>query len=277
MSAASAQEGAGTLAHRRLGDAGPWVVLLHGIGGGHGAWDEVAPVIAAEGFRVLAVDLPGYGASPPIEPFTLAGCAAAVLRLLDRLDAPAAVLVGHSMGGMIAQELCATWPGRVQALVLVSTSPAFGRADGAWQREFIAARCAPLDAGLGMAALAAQLVPGMVAPAVAAERLAAARALMAAVPESTYRRAIVALAGFDRRSSLAAIGVPTLVLTGDQDRTAPPEVAERMAGKIRGSRCRIVPGAGHLLPIEQPGVFAATVLEFLRPMRTLHPGARDAG
>jgi 3-oxoadipate enol-lactonase len=255
---------AAPLAHLRWGAAGPWIMLLHGIGGGRGGWDATGAALAGSGCRVLAVDLPGYGASPPVEPFDLAGLAAAVLRLLDAVDAERAVLVGHSMGGMIAQELAARSPGRVQALVLVGTSPAFGRPDGQWQREFLRARFAPLDAGLGMAGLAAQLVPTLVAPDLSADRLAAAQALMAGVPESTYRRALAALVGFDRRADLAAIAVSTLVVTGEHDRTAPPEVARRMAAKIPDSECRVVAGAGHLLPLEQPEAFAALLLDFLR-------------
>lgn len=264
------------LAHRRWGRGGPWVLLLHGIGGGSTGWDGVAPVLGDAGCRVVAVDFPGYGGTPPIEPFTLGACAQAIGRLLDHLDAPQAVLVGHSMGGMVAQELVARAPERVRALVLAATSPAFGRPGGDWQREFIAARCAPLDAGCGMTGLAAQLVPALVAAELPAERRAAAQALMAGVPEATYRQAIAALAGFDRRANLGAIAVPTLVITGEHDRTAPPEVARRMADKIRGSRCRIVRGAGHLLPLEQPAAFAAELLDFLRPLRALN-GAEHAG
>jgi 3-oxoadipate enol-lactonase len=196
--------------------------------------------------------------------------------LLDALGAERAVLAGHSMGGMVAQELVARWPERVSALVLVATSPAFGRPDGDWQRDFFAARFAPLDAGLGMAGLAAQLVPTMVASGLDAARLTAARELMAGVPEATYRRAVAALVGFDRRADLARIVVPTLVITGELDRTAPPEVAQRMAARIAASRCIIVPGAGHLLPIEQPAAFAAALLDFLRPGVAPH-GADHGG
>ncbi len=261
---------AAPLAHLRWGATGPWVVLLHGIGGGRGGWDSTGAALAGAGCRALAVDLPGYGASPPVEPFDLTGFAAAVLRLLDAVDAERAVLVGHSMGGMVAQELAARSPGRLQALVLVGTSPAFGRPDGDWQREFVRARCAPLDAGLGMAGLAAQLVPTLVAPGLPADRLAAAQALMAGVPEHTYRRTLAALVGFDRRADLARIAVPTLVVTGEHDRTAPPDVAQRMAARIAASACTIVAGAGHLLPLERPEAFNRVLLAFLRA-RVLAP------
>jgi pimeloyl-ACP methyl ester carboxylesterase len=85
---------------------------------------------------------------------------------------------------------------------------------------------------------------------------------MAGVPEATYRAALAALVAFDRREALPRIGVPTLVLTGEHDRTAPPDVARRMAERIPGSRLALLPGAGHLAPMETPAAFNAALLDF---------------
>jgi pimeloyl-ACP methyl ester carboxylesterase len=256
------------LAHLRWGDSGPLVVLMHGVGGGREAWGDTASgtgaALAGAGFRALAIDFPGYGLSPAIDPYDLAGMASAVERLIRSQGEQSAILVGHSMGGMVAQELAATFADRVAALVLASTSPAFGKPGGDWQQAFLQSRFAPLDAGLGMAGLAAQLVPGMVAPGVPLERQAAAQALMAGVPEATYRLAVAALVAFDRRANLPFLRVPTLVITGEHDRTAAPEVARRMAERIEGSQLQIVPGAGHLLNIEQPEAFNSALLRFLK-------------
>jgi pimeloyl-ACP methyl ester carboxylesterase len=256
------------LAHLRWGDTGPLVVLMHGVGGGREAWGDAAsgtgPALAEAGCRALAIDFPGYGLSPAIDPFDLAGMAASVQRLIESTGERRAVLVGHSMGGMVAQELAALSPEHVSALVLASTSPAFGKPGGDWQQAFLQSRFAPLDAGLGMAGLAAQLVPTMLAPGVPPERRAAAQAMMAGVPEATYRRAVAALVAFDRRANLPALRVPTLVITGEHDRTAPPEVARRMAERIAGSQLQIVPDTGHLLNIEQPEAFNSALLRFLK-------------
>ncbi len=257
------------LAHLRWSPAAgaparPPVLLLHGIGGGRGAWGDsgsaTGAALAAAGHLTLAVDFPGYGLSPALEPFDLAGLARSVVALIDQLGAGPAVLVGHSMGGMVAQEVAALAPGRLCGLVLASNSPAFGRPGGDWQQGFLQSRFAPLDAGLGMAGLAAQLVPAMVAPGTAAPVLDAAQAMMAAVPEATYRCAVTALVAFDRRLNLPQIAVPTLVITGAHDRTAAPEVSRRMAERIPGATCIIVPGAGHLLNLEQPQAFNAALL-----------------
>ena len=259
------------LAHLRWDGGGPPVVLLHGVGGGRSAWDDsgsnTGAVLAAAGHAVLPLDFPGYGLSANIEPYDLAGMAAALQATLAALALGPAVLVGHSMGGMVAQELAARAPQTVAALVLASTSPAFGKPGGDWQRGFLQSRFAPLDAGLGMAGLAAQLVPAMVAPGAAPTVIQAAQALMAGVPEATYRRAVAALVSFDRRAELPKIAVPTLVITGEADRTAPPEVTRRMAERIPGAVCQVVPDAGHLLNLEQPAAFHAALLNFLASAR----------
>lgn len=257
---------AAPLAHLRWNPPGPargWAVLLHGVGGGRQAWDGVAPTLARLGWQVAAVDLPGYGLSPTIDPYHLEGLAAQVLALMDFLDAPRALLVGHSMGGMLAQEIHALAPQRVHSLVLASTSPAFGKPDGDWQRDFLRQRFAPLEAGLGMSGLAAQLVPTMLGPQARPEDAQAAQALMAGVPEATYRAALAALVAFDRRAALPDIHVPTLVITGEHDSAAPPAVAQRMAQKIPRAALSILPGAGHLAPIEQAAAFARALDVFL--------------
>lgn len=246
---------------------GALVLLLHGVGGGREAWGAAGSgsgaALAASGFTAVAVDFPGYGQSTPIAPYDLAGIAAALERLIAQLGLGPAILVGHSMGGMVAQELTARSPSAVAGLVLASTSPAFGKPGGDWQRDFLQSRFAPLDAGAGMAGLAAQLVPAMLPPDASAAMRASAQALMAGVPEATYRSAVAALVAFDRRAHLPLISVPTLVITGESDTTAAPEVARKMAERIPGALLQTVPGAGHLLPMEQPHAFNTALLAFL--------------
>ena len=88
---------------------------------------------------------------------------------------------------------------------------------------------------------------------------------MAAVPEATYRTALQAIAAFDRRAALPPIAVPTLCLAGEHDRTAPPEVLQRMAQHIPGAHYQCLADAGHIANIEQPAAFHAALLAFLQP------------
>jgi len=253
------------------------VLLLHGIGGGASIWSDAASgtlrEIAGAGYRAVAVDLPGYGGSAAMGAPDLDTMVGAVRSLIGHLAPGRTVLLGHSMGGMVAQELLARTPRRrpgaagrplVDGLILACTSAAFGRADGDWQAQFLADRLAPLDAGLGMAAMAARLVPGMVAPQASPAALRVAADIMARVPEATYRSALHAIAGFDRRAELAAVAVSTLLLAAEHDRTAPPEIMQRMASRIVGAEYVCLDGAGHVANVEQPAAFNAAVVDFLQ-------------
>ena len=170
---------------------------------------------------------------------------------------------------MVAQEFAATWPGRLRSLVLVATSAAFGRADGDWQREFLASRLGPLDQGRSMADLAPEIVAGLVGEAPHPVGVAQAIRSMAAVPEATYRTALQCLLTFDRRDALARIVAPILLLAGERDQTAPPAVMERMAARIPQARCLVLPRAGHLANLEQPTAFNAALAEFLAAERAV--------
>lgn len=251
--------------------SGPTVLMLHGIGGGHLSFAPQVESLASSGYRAVAWDMPGYGHSAPIEPYTFKGLAESCITLIEGLRCEDVVLVGHSMGGMVAQEVMARRPGLVSRLVLCGTSASFGKPDGDWQREFIAQRTAPLDAGQTMAQLAEQLVPQMVGPGALPEGVRLAQHCMSQVNPSTYRRALEALVTFDRRANLGNIHVPTLLIAGEHDRNAPAAVMKKMSQSIIGSTYFEMRGIGHLQNLEAPEEFDAAILNFLAlPRQLLH-------
>ena len=138
--------------------------MLHGVGGGKEAWLDCLPEVARSGYQAIAWDMPGYGASPMIDPYSNTGLARSLERLIDHIGAKRNVLLGHSMGGMVAQEAVALFPDKIHGLILSGTSAAFGKPGGDWQQKFLSSRFAPLDAGMGLSGLASTLVRGMVAP-----------------------------------------------------------------------------------------------------------------
>jgi 3-oxoadipate enol-lactonase len=242
----------------------PAVVFIHGIGGAGRAWASQAASFRLAGLMPVAPDLPGYGARAPVGSLTFEELAADLEEAIagGGLDRP--ILVGHSMGGMVAQTMLRRRPDGYAAVVLACTSPAFGNPSGEFQKKFVADRLAPLDAGKSMADLAPRMVDAIMASPVDPAARALAVEVMGAVPADTYRAAVRCLAAFDERSNLADIRVPVLCLAGEKDPNAPPQVMERMAGKIPRARYVCLAGVGHLPNLEAPAAFDAAILEFLR-------------
>ena len=255
------------------------VLLLHGVGGGHRAFDATLPSLAKAGYRAMAWDAPGYGLTPPGSGLTAPAAnlsmpyfAETLLRLIRHLrqgagnhpPAQRVVVLGHSMGGLIAQEACFMEPAAIDGLVLFATSAAFGKPGGDWQKEFLQSRFAALDAGLGMVGLSSVLVGGMLALGTSEQTRTTATKLMNSVPEATYRAALGAIVTFNRQENLPHINVPTLCLACADDKTAPPAVMEKMANKIPNADYHCLANAGHLGNMEQPHAFNAAVLDYLR-------------
>ena len=241
------------------------VLFLHGIGGAARGFAAQIEHFGRE-YRAVAWDMPGYGGSAPLPLVSIDALAATLGQFIAELGLERPVLVGHSIGGMIVQRLLAEAPHIARAVVLAQTSAAFGSKDPAWADDFIRARLAPLDAGQSMAELAQGMVAQMVGDDPDPKGVALAQDCIAHTPESTYRDMVLAMPGFDLRDGLGRIAVPTLVLAGGRDPSAPAPAMERMAGRIPGVRYTLLDGVGHLANLEQPARFNAAVEEFLRTL-----------
>ncbi|MBI2881904.1 MAG: alpha/beta fold hydrolase [Candidatus Tectomicrobia bacterium] len=250
-------------AYVQRGEGQMAVFLLHGLGGGKAAWPWQLEALERGGYRAIAWDMPGYGESEAVAPYTLERLARALEGLMDHVGARTRILLGHSLGGMVAQEAYGLYPEKIHGLILSATSPAFGKRDGAWQREFLERRLRPLDEGRPMRELAPELVRGIVGEGADPVGVALATEVMAAVPADTYRAALAAVTQFDRRDLLPRIRVPTLLLAGGLDREAPPAMMQKMAERIPSACYECLSEAGHLACMERPEQFNEAVLRFL--------------
>jgi len=244
------------------------ILFIHGIGGAGRAWARQVASFAAAGFAPQAPDLPGYGGRPPLPAMPFESLAEDAEAFVARHHMRRPVLVGHSMGGMVAQTMLRRRPHGYAAAVLAATSPAFGNADGDFQRKFIADRLGPLDAGKTMDELVVWMVDRMIGPRPDAAARALAIQVMADVPPETYRAAVRSLIAFDERANLSGIAIPVLCMAGEADPNAPPSLVERMARKIPGARYVCLPGVGHLTNLEAPHAFDAAILKFLGEIAT---------
>jgi 3-oxoadipate enol-lactonase len=253
----------GRFAYEAAGDpAKTPLVFLHGIGGAARAWRSQLTSFS-DRYRAIAWDMPGYGGSAPLKTVSITALADALQDFLQEIGASRPLLVGHSIGGMIVQQWLTTHPRDAAAVVLAQTSPAFGKAEGDWQKQFIEARLGPLDHGETMKSLAPTLVKELVGDAPDVTGMEIARECMANVPEASYRAMVLALLGFDQRRALANIAVPALVLSGSKDKNAPAPMMAKMKTYIPSSTYVELEGAGHLVNLEQPNAFNAALEQFL--------------
>ena len=254
----------GRFAYEAAGDpALPALVFLHGIGGAARAWRGQLDFFK-DRYRTIAWDMPGYGGSAPLPTVSIAALAGALQDFLQQVGAIKPIIVGHSIGGMIVQQLVTKNPHIAGAVVLAQTSPAFGKPDGDWQKAFINARLGPLDRGETLASLAPSLVKELVGDDHNPGGMNLARDCMAAVPEVSYRATMLALMGFDLRSALKNIAVPTLVLSGSKDNNAPAPMMAKMASYIPSAKYVELEGVGHLANLERPMAFNAALDYFLK-------------
>ncbi|WGR73705.1 MULTISPECIES: alpha/beta hydrolase [unclassified Bradyrhizobium] len=258
----------GRFAYEAAGDAGAIpLIFLHGIGGAARAWRHQLTTFG-DRVRAIAWDMPGYGGSAPLTSVSIAALAEALEQFIAQIDATNPVLVGHSIGGMIVQKLLAQSPRLPRAVVLAQTSPAFGKADGDWQTSFIAARLGPLDRGETMRSLAPSLVRELVGDEPDPKGMELARECMASVPEASYRAMMLALIGFDQRSTLKDVSVPTLLLSGSKDNNAPAPMMAKMATYIPAAEYVELAGVGHLANLERPDAFDKALGGFLESVVT---------
>ncbi len=247
----------GTSLHVETTGEGTPLVLTHGLGDDCHFWDSCIEALA-EHHRVVRWDVRGFGNSDkPPGPYDVNLFAADLQSIFDHLDIDRAHLVGLSMGGVISQRFLLDHPRRVRSATLASTSAEISEAAGAnWQK--LATRVESrgfgrVDASRSFAAAFAAANP---------EIVAASSAQTASNDPAAYAAAARAMSAYDMSAELRGTRVPCLILQGLDDQLTPPGGSVRMHRAVPHSRLLLIPGAGHSLPIENPLLFASTVLSF---------------
>jgi pimeloyl-ACP methyl ester carboxylesterase len=242
---------------------GSALLAVHGLGGG--AW-FFTPLIdrLREECRVLALDLPGTGRSRARTDFTLDGWVTDLGALVRARGAAPVVLLGHSMGTIVALRAWRAWPDMIRGLVPVGGLP---RARPAI-RERLSDRLAALESESSLAGWGRQVSPGVFSPAVFRDRPEIVSGFETAFESQdldSYRRSIRILLDADAAGIAATVTVPTLIISGTDDQYAPPASIQEFAREFPSPpRVEILEETGHLPFLERPDAFAAAVSLFLR-------------
>ncbi|MEU5887052.1 4-carboxymuconolactone decarboxylase [Streptomyces sp. NPDC047461] len=228
-------------------DDAPVLILGPSLGTTWHMWDRQVPELAKQ-WRIFRFDLPGHGGAPAYPAGSVGDLTARLLATLDRLGIQRFGYAGCALGGAVGLELALRHPERVASLALIAASPRFGTPDEFRQRGVIVrtngldpiARTSP-DRWFTGGFAAAQ-------PAITDWAVQMVRT----TDPGCYIAACEALAAFDIRADLAHVGVPTLVLVGSDDQVTGPAEARTLVAGIPDARLAVVPGASHLVPVEQP-------------------------
>ena len=218
--------------------------------------------------RVVAPDYPGFGRSPrtPAQP-DVHYYAEGVCGLLDRLHLERVVLGGVSMGGYVAFQCMRLFPERVFALVLANTRPEPDTEETRETRNEMAFRVA--QEGVGV--LVELQMERLLAPDTLQNDEKLVENVRAMIFDNSPDGAVAALGAMRERPDstplLGKIGVPTLVVGGEEDGISSPEVMGAMAAKIPGARHVTIPQTGHLSNLEAPEQFNAILSDFLQSIR----------
>lgn len=267
--------------YKEAGSGAPAFLLLHGFGASTFTWREVMDDFSALG-RTVAYDRTAFGLTGrPLDvkshnPYGVQAQVSQAIGLMDTLDIEQVVLVGNSAGGGTAASIAAARPERVRALVLIS--PAIGMGSGRWSwlrpllhtpqmdhlGPWLARRISTSGGDLMQRAwhdptlLTSAIIEGYRLPLKSHDWDRALWEFSRAPRTDSHRRGALV----DRLGELAAI--PTLVITGDDDRVMPVSVSRTIAEKIPGSRYVELPACGHVPQEECPAAFFAEVKGFLR-------------
>ena len=234
----------------------PVVVFANSLGTDLRLWDPVLPLLPRE-YRYIRYDKRGHGLSDLGGVATLADMAEDVIALIEHVGGPV-ILVGLSIGGLIAQRVAADRPDLLRALVLSNTAAKLGTSDG-WSARIMAVRDG------GVASIADAIMERWFGAAFrATAELAAWRNMLARTSDDGYIAACEVLAAGDQTQATAQLRLPTLVIAGSEDGASPAEIVRATADLIPGANFHIIDNVGHLPCVEAPEAYAALLTAFLK-------------
>ena len=247
------------LHYREDGDpSGRPVVFANSLGTDLRLWDQILPLLP-KGLRLIRYDKRGHGLTDcPRPPYRMGALVSDLEALLDHLEVKDAVMVGCSVGGLIAQGLAVKRMDQIRAMVLTNTAAKIGTHE-MWQDRIDTV----IDKGIGAIADAI-LERWFSKEFLKAPELTAWRNMLTRTPDAGYAGVSAAIQGTDFYTTTSSLTLPTLAMTGTEDGSTPPDLVRETAALIKGSRFELIRGVGHLPMVEKPEVFADLLNGFLK-------------
>lgn len=248
-------------------------LFLHGIGGNKSNWAKQLSAVAPL-CRAAALDLRGYGESAlgPAQS-TVDDYCDDILRAMKATGCKRLILCGLSYGAWIATSFAMRHPEKLQALVLAGGCTGMSEAEHGERAAFRKSREAPMQEGKTPANFAPAVVDVIAGPEATAPDRAELLASMAAIPTETYADALRCFTNPPETFDFARLNLPVLMMTGENDRLAPPSEISAVADRIWNSaavsdvRFEIIAGAGHVCNLEKADAFNQILVEFLQRVR----------
>jgi pimeloyl-ACP methyl ester carboxylesterase len=255
----------GARLHVRLAgpQGAPEIVLLHGFPLHGRMWDAQVDALA-EDWRVIVPDFRGHGKSEVGDgQYAIDFFVDDLFAVLDATASGPAVACGLSMGGYVLLRALEREPERFRAVVLAGTRAGTDR-DPARLKRFEGVRTLRAEGAAGYAEGFAKAALGKTTLEKRPEVVKAVRAMAAAGDPRGLIGALLAMAGrTDTSDGAGRLAVPALVVVGEEDGLTPPDHSRELATRIKGARLVVIPGAGHLTPLETPAEFTAALRGFL--------------
>jgi 3-oxoadipate enol-lactonase len=250
-----------TLHYRRdRAEGATTLVFVNSLGTDMRSWDLLISHLGTN-YDLLRYDKRGHGLSDtPAGDYSISDHANDLHALLSHLGIAQPILIGLSVGGMVAMEYTALHPDNIRALVLCDTASQIGTPDG-WSARIEAVQ------RRGMSEMAGEIIARWFAPDFAQRQPSLYQGMynmLSRMPEAGYIATCAALRDGDLRSFIPTLDTQTLVLVGDEDLATPPDQVREFAEALPNARFEVIKEAGHLVCIEQPGIMAAKISEFVQ-------------
>jgi pimeloyl-ACP methyl ester carboxylesterase len=250
------------LNYQVAGEAVETLICLHGISSNSASWRGQLTGLS-DSYRLVAWDMRGYGQSDdPTAEYSFTDVAQDVASLLDHLQLKQAIIMGLSLGGVVAQEFYRNYPDRVKSLILADTNTGGGARPEQERKSRLESRLKAIES-LTPAEMAKNRAPAMLSENPSPEILQAVEQMIGEIHPFGYRCAAIALDAADTRAVLPTVKVPTLVIWGESDKIVPIEETKALAENIPGAQFVTIPNAGHLANFEQSALFNQAVRNFL--------------